>query len=335
MGMFSEELKRRQPVATKLFGSALENKRLAAAYLLTGRAPEDKIQLAKQLVSILNCQNLSTKGFACSSSGSPLQTDACTNCRWIFEDAHPQALRILASENGKKSKVPVEKARELTEELAKTSLYHRLVIVEDASEDIFHRPAANALLKSIEEPRSGVTFLFFALTSGDVLKTIVSRCQVIECKASPDFALRSLIKKNEKRDEVSESRDNLLAEKLGSFIGNSSKAFHMNAVHLSATMQELLDEEIQFVEIVDFLCEHELQTLGNKLSNQEEAARYARDLLNLCEDSKLKLSHYVSQKAVTETFAFSWNKLREKLLVSQARSHAPSLPPSLLRNNRS
>ncbi len=322
--MFSEELKRRQPVATKLFSSALENERLAAAYLLTGRAPEDKIQLAKELVSILNCQNLSTKGFPCSAF-SPQHSDACTNCRWIAEDAHPQALRILGSENGKKSKIPVEKARELTEELAKTSLYHRTVIVEDACEDVFHRPAANALLKSIEEPRSGVTFLFFALTSADVLKTIVSRCQVIECKASPDLALRSLMtKSNQTTNLEKDSRDLLLSENLKPFIGQSSKAFHMNAINLATAMQELLDQEVPFVDIVDYLCEQELRTLADKLTNQEEAVRYARDLLTLSEEVKLKLSHYVSQKAVAETFAFSWTKLRERLLASHSFARSRS-----------
>jgi DNA polymerase III subunit delta' len=320
--MFSEELKRRQPVVTKLLASALGNKRLASAYLLTGRAPEDKIQLAKELVSILNCQNLNRSGFACSSSGE-LLADACTNCRWISEDAHPQALRILASENGKKSKIPVEKARELTEELAKTSLYHRLVMVEDACEDVFHRPAANALLKSIEEPRSGITFLFFALTSGDVLRTIVSRCQTIECRASQDLSLRSLNKSNEEKV----GRDALLAERLSPFIDQSGKGkggFQMAALNLSAAIQDLVNEEVPFEEVIDYFSEQELHSLTDKLANEREAARYGLDLLALCEESKLKLSHYVSQKAVAETFAFSWSKLRERFLVSPSFARSKS-----------
>jgi hypothetical protein len=46
---------------------------------------------------------------------------ACQNCRWLFQDEHPKAWLVLSAEAGKSGKIPVEAARNLSEELARTS----------------------------------------------------------------------------------------------------------------------------------------------------------------------------------------------------------------------
>src|SRR5262249_46335007 len=111
----------------------------------------------------------------------------CQNCRWIIKNEHPQAIISLSAEATSKSgKIPVEKARSIGEELTKTSPYIRVVVIADADQDSFHRPAANALLKTIEEPRTASIFLLFADAVELVLPTVVSRTQVIPFRNSQE-----------------------------------------------------------------------------------------------------------------------------------------------------
>ena len=84
--------------------------------------------------------------------------------------------RGLESKSGK---ISVEQARDLIDEISKTSAYKRIIVVEDAGQEALHRPAANALLRTIEEPRSDVVLIFFAQALSEVLATVTSRCQII------------------------------------------------------------------------------------------------------------------------------------------------------------
>ncbi len=150
----------------------------------------------------LNCTNLAANNDrACHLSGIP-EKDQCVNCKWINEEKHPQAWLILASDPGKSRKIPVEKARLLSDELSKHSEFFRVVIVEDASQEAFHRPSANALLKTIEDPGARCLFFLFANREDDVLPTVVSRCQVIPMQSPPEkpTALASAILKTGSAD---------------------------------------------------------------------------------------------------------------------------------------
>ena len=179
--VFDPGLAERQPTATALLSAAVERDRLAHAYLLTGGNTDDKLLIARQVACYLNCKSTErdTRGSCQRQSGQT--AGYCQNCRWILEDKHPQAWLSLggASERSASGKISVERARELADELSKTSTSARVVVIEDASQDIFHRPAANALLKTIEEPRGTCIFFLFSRSEDHVLTTIVSRCQIL------------------------------------------------------------------------------------------------------------------------------------------------------------
>jgi len=313
--VFSANLAARQPFAVRLIEAQVAAKRLPGAYLLTGRAHDDKIELAKHLVSALNCARRaeSDELFCLTSAGVP--ESWCPDCRWIAQEEHPQAWQMLGGDETKTGKIPVEKARLLSEELSKTSQYCRGVIVKDASEEFFHRPAANALLKTIEEPKGRILFLFCALTATDVLKTVVSRCQIVELPLA-----QASQKQKGKADIEGELFQRILApalaemKDLGHKHGRPHKLPLEIAANLAQAMQELVGQEVELADVLDFLVAEEIRSLEGRLAEDPAAVTYAYDLMQSSERAKSHSDHFVSEKAIIDAFAFRWAAMKEKFM---------------------
>lgn len=346
-------LSRRQPLATTFLASAIKCGKLAHAYLLTGKNIDDAWQIAIRLAAFLNCEK---RRFSAFSSAPPEQLFApaqlsclgrqqkpdsyCLNCRWIAENRHPQALITVGTAEGKSSKIAVEKIRLLTDELMKESQFTRIVVITDARQEILHRPAANALLKTMEEPKSQTLFLLFADNVKDVLPTVVSRCQVIPLNASlinlrligkpPTFknsatsasknaVHRELQEKNKAASKDNETEPALDYEKTIDHIlvqieGREHK--HVRTYLQSAKeIEQLIDDNAEFADILDTILAREIDHLHTKILNDLSALRYLQELMELCEDAKLKISQFVSIKAVIEVFFVSLWRLRKKAAI--------------------
>jgi DNA polymerase III subunit delta' len=100
---------------------------------------------------------------------------------YIRAGSHPD-LRILTRLTKDKSEdlarsISIDQVRSLQSLFATTpSLSPRRVVVIDAIDDL-ERPAANALLKNLEEPPAGTTFFLVSHAPGRLLPTIRSRCR--------------------------------------------------------------------------------------------------------------------------------------------------------------
>ncbi|HEY9713470.1 MAG TPA: hypothetical protein V6C72_08360 [Chroococcales cyanobacterium] len=311
--VFTKPLFEKQQFACQIIEQALLKNRLAHALLLTGCAFDDKWQLATELAMFLNCQNSDKwQEGACHERQSK-----CQNCRWISENKHPMAFLSLTGEDKKSGKISVEKARNLGHELAKSSQYTRVVVIEDATQEIFHRPAANALLKTIEDPGPATVFLLFAGRQDDVLATIVSRCQVVplrgwEERVSPltaawsDDVWISAIKEEESVPEVT-----ALKEFLHRQADPKARPAVINALELSKRMQALLSDELGAQQLIDLVVSLEAARLGKRTVAESASALYLKNLLSLAENAKMQVDHYVSPKAALESFTLSWWQLRQ------------------------
>lgn len=302
--VFDEKLIDRQPLATRLLAQAIERGRLAHAYLLTGLSADDKWLLSRQLARYLNCT--ATKRGACvvdasaTPKAAPGAEPPCQNCRWLSADQHPQAWLVLGSEGSKSGKISVEKARALSDELSKTSAYFRTIVIENAVQESFHRPAANSLLKTIEEPGPNCLFVLFAPGCQDVLPTVVSRCQVIplanrafltEEKVSLELAVPSALQRCPPRSQAI-----------------------WQALELSRQMLAIVDqseEEGAAIKVIDLAVGLEIDRLGDRKVGRRSLALYASNLVSLAESTKAQLRHYVTAKAALDSFALSWFKLVE------------------------
>ncbi len=318
--IFSDELCLSQPLATRILQSALQRGRLQQGYLLTGGSINDKWQIVISLAGYLNCSKRQGDAKkACLSQTSCNRESWCLNCRWIAEKEHPQALRLLTTDGSKSGKIAVEKARELSEELSKTSQYYRVAVIENADQDSFHRPAANALLKTLEEPKSTCLIFLFALAADNVLPTIVSRCQVIQLKSSNLAELAMFVAKpnttslnqldEQKRLELEQACEKLRCTK--------TRAAGLACIAFAESLTELLEAETTFDNIIDLVLLLEAKSLTESQFGKLKITLYAKRLLDLCELTKLQVKHYVSKRAAVEAFAFALKQLQVEFNIDK------------------
>ena len=169
------------PFLTNYFTQALslKNRALPQSILFYGSDLDAQYTLANEIARLLNCK--SDKSDDCE----------CLNCKWIRENAHPAVLTISRIDNkpdddDSKTVISIKQSQMIKESLMSASEFHRVYIFCDRDEDgnisglnplNFQAETANSLLKIIEEPQPGVTFIFLTRYIDDVLSTIISRSQ--------------------------------------------------------------------------------------------------------------------------------------------------------------
>ncbi|HEY9793048.1 MAG TPA: hypothetical protein V6D22_21780 [Candidatus Obscuribacterales bacterium] len=325
--IFGHTLKSAQPLACRLLEAAVSRGKLANAYLLVGRANEDKLELVRQIACQFNCQaaDRDTSG-SCLARGNKEISSFCLNCQWISKCEHPQAWLSLDGE-GKSGKIPVEKARLITEELGKTSPFVRIVVVPEAGEASFHRPAANALLKSIEEPPPDVLFFFFADSVESVLATIVSRCQVLPLNRPLSLSYWASAQADGKPlsaellAKLDAARADFIVQARRHFDGAAHSHQYFKTVSeglgLSSRLQELckeLEEEMEEAqagqEVLDLFMASEMEAL-KQMNADDRGLPYTRKLLELVEISKQQIRQYVKRTNALESFSLSLVDLRQ------------------------
>lgn len=323
--IFDSQVQSRQGLATRLLSAALVRKSLANAYLLVGRADADKWLIARQLAAYLNCLNKTGDEHYSCLSKSEVETQYCQNCKWIQSGEHPQAWITLIGQ-GESEKIPVEKARQLTEELGKTSRYMRTVVIPRAEQECLHTAPANALLKNIEEPQDNTVFMMFAPSAEAVLPTIVSRSQVLPINKT--FSAGLWLEEGERHDKLVSVQSEFIHSARKRLSGSSS--LHGSLVKAVSESHDLMhrmialtdDDGFDADELIDIVCGAELEVLKPHAKGSLRVAGYLSKLLELAEISKLELKHYVKKNNVLETFSYSLTQLRQEYLgdLSLAKS---------------
>ncbi|MBS0013347.1 MAG: DNA polymerase III subunit delta' [Desulfobacterales bacterium] len=164
----------------QLLANALQNGKMPHAWLFTGEDGVGKKTAALALAMISNCQNPDLTGRPASpadgqSRGWPRACGSCRPCKKIAAGVHPE-VRVLAPSG---PNIRIDRIRSLCSDLALKSDERswRFVIIDPAGR--MNAEAANALLKILEEPPEHTVFVLIAADTGDLLPTIVSRCQHI------------------------------------------------------------------------------------------------------------------------------------------------------------
>ena len=150
------------------------------AYLVSGPRHVGKALLALRLAQVLNCE---------SQAADPCGT--CRTCKRIAKNNYPdvriaslvtQAAAAKADEAARQRDLRIDTVRTW---LADINLrpyegQRRVFILDDVER--LTDGAANAMLKVLEEPPPYATIILLAHTAGDVMATIVSRCQRIKLR---------------------------------------------------------------------------------------------------------------------------------------------------------
>src|SRR3984885_10088467 len=98
----------------------------------------------------------------------------CRDCRMFAAAQHPDFIELHPIEDSEY--IRVEQVRELTEQLVLTAHGGGATVALLSPADSMNANAANALLKSLEEPRAGVTLILVSATPSRLPATILSRC---------------------------------------------------------------------------------------------------------------------------------------------------------------
>lgn len=209
------------PFLIDYFTKGIKNpdKNISHCILFWGNDIDAQYELALEIARILNCK----------LDGAP--DCSCLNCTWIKNNTHPAVLTYSKADNkpsddDSKTMFSIAQARMIKNDLAVTSDYHRVLIFCDKDSNgklcglnstNFSTDAANALLKTFEEPPLNTTFFFLTNDISDMISTVVSRSQCFFVPSKKDEPQNFELVKDFmddylqlKRDDVLEFNDTIL-----------------------------------------------------------------------------------------------------------------------------
>lgn len=166
----------------------LREGRSVHAYLISGPAGVGKRSLARLMAQFLLC-----------TGEGEMPCGVCPACIQVQQGNHPDVLIERVGEplcpdveRGRKL-IPVDEMRYLLTLVGQHTFTggRRVVIIEQA--DKMNPQAANALLKTLEEPPEGTVFLLLTDAPELLLSTIISRCRSLKMRPWEDAYIRSVL----------------------------------------------------------------------------------------------------------------------------------------------
>ncbi len=209
---------------------ALMTGRVAHAYLFSGPAGVGKRAAALAFAQALNCDMKQRLADSDQLTAAQDGCGVCRSCRNIVNGLHPD-VQVIEPDG---ATVKIEQIRTLEADAALVPYEAQWkVFILDSAERMTEQ-AANALLKTLEEPARGTMFILLTGTVSALLPTIVSRCQIVTFSPLPHGQIEALLR--EKGMESSRAR---LIASLSR--GSIERAFSQEVASLPATRDLLLE----------------------------------------------------------------------------------------------
>lgn len=164
-----------QQAIVRTLKNAINNGKIAHAYLFCGPRGTGKTSMARLFAKALNCEE-----------GIGHQCNQCSNCQALISGSHPDVIEIDAASN-----TGVDQVRELIDQVHYAPMKGRYKVYIIDEVHMMSASAFNALLKTLEEPPEHVIFILATTEPHQVLPTILSRCQRYDFAKIEDRDLRS------------------------------------------------------------------------------------------------------------------------------------------------
>src|SRR5581483_3427533 len=160
-----------QQQVVELLQRSLARGRLAHAYLFNGHQLAMLEALARTLAKTLNCRQPKRA----TSDGPPIDCcDQCLSCRKIDSANHPDIHWVRPE--SKSRVITIDQMRDVMREihLKPSEAEHKVAMIVAA--DRLNPQAANAFLKTLEEPPAKSSLILLTTEPQRILETIISRC---------------------------------------------------------------------------------------------------------------------------------------------------------------
>ncbi|GAA8652905.1 DNA polymerase III subunit gamma/tau [Helicobacter pylori] len=278
-----------QESVAKTLSLALDNQRLANAYLFSGLRGSGKTSSSRIFARALMCEK-GPKAVPC---------DTCTQCQSALNNHHIDIIEMDGASNR-----GIDDVRNLIEQTRYKPSFGRYKIFIIDEVHMFTTEAFNALLKTLEEPPSHVKFL---LATTDALKlpaTILSRTQHFRFKKIPENSVISHLKTILKKEQVSYETSAL--EKLA-HSGQGSLRDTITLLEQAINYCDNAITESKVAEMLGAIDRSVLEDFFQSLINQDEAQLQERYAI---------LENYETESVLEEMMLF----LKAKLLSPDSYS---------------
>jgi DNA polymerase-3 subunit delta' len=193
----------------------IASRRVGHSYIFSGISGIGKKAVARAFACALNCDEPDAAGDACGR---------CASCLKINRGSHPD-MHILASDT---QFIRIDAIRHIQQQMTFRPLEgkKRVFIIDDA--DKMNEQAANALLKTLEEPAACNIIILVSSRPNWMPLTILSRCRQVRFHPLPAETVARWLVEQGKTDPA---RANLLASLSG---GSISQALELDAEEMTA-----------------------------------------------------------------------------------------------------
>jgi len=205
--------------AAELLAGAIAHQRTGHAYLLTGPEQIGKTTLARTFAQALNCEAVDPAARPCGR---------CRACQLIAANRHPDVRLVSPEVSGRgKLTLKIDEIRTLQQELSLAAYEARYKVAILERFDAATEGAANAFLKTLEEPPRSVILLLTANDADTMLATITSRCRTIALRPLPTPLIEESL---QTRWRVPEEQAHLLAHLADGRLGWAVRAWEDNTI---------------------------------------------------------------------------------------------------------
>lgn len=296
-----------QPRAREFFRASIASGRVSHAYLFTGPAGSNKTTAAYAFAQAILC-----KDHGCRT---------CDDCRRIERRKHPD-VHFYAPEGAQG--YLVEQIREIVSSVSLAPIRARGKVYILDRVDLLGVSAANAFLKTLEEPVEGVTFILLGRTREAVLPTIVSRCQVVPFRHIP---AREAVGILSQKTGVTPQQARIAIEACnGSITRAMSFAKSAERSEFRARIMEVLanlalSDERDVLEYAAELIERAKAPLDNVRTQQSEELAESADFLTKTALKQIELRHkralsMATRESLNQTTSIIRSWLRDVLMIS-------------------
>lgn len=296
-----------QPRVREFLRASIASGRVSHAYLFTGPAGSNKTAAAYAFAQAILCKDHGRR--------------TCDDCRRIERRKHPDV--HFYTPEGAQGYL-IEQIREIVSgvSLAPIRAKGKVYILDRV--DLLGVSAANAFLKTLEEPVEGVTFILLGRTREAVLPTIVSRCQVVPFRHIPAREAAGIL--SQKTGVTPEQARIAIEACNGSITRAMTFAKSAERAEFRARIMEVLSnlplsDERDVLEYAAELIERAKAPLDNVRTQQSEELAESADFLTKTALKQIELRHkralsMATRESLNQTTSIIRSWLRDVLMIA-------------------